>query len=64
MIAVPFTAFIIGDRFGSDELRVKPTVNDLFFGRLVNLVLSFLSDATILGVVRLFKLFSDTSSKP
>ena len=47
-----------------DEVRVRPTVRDLFLGKVVNLVVSFLSDATIRGVVKLFKLFIATSSNP
>ena len=64
IIADPFTILIIGDKLESEELSVKPTVRDLLLGNAVYLVVSFLSDATSLGVLKLFKLFIDTSSNP
>ena len=56
--------FIIGDKLLSSVVKVNPSVNDLFFGNEVNLVVSFISDATILVVVNSLSSFNATLSNP
>ena len=63
-IAALSTTFIIGDKLLSSDVKVKPSVNDLFFGSSVNLVVSLISDATILGVVNSLSTFNATPSNP
>ena len=63
-IAALSTILIIGDKLLSFVVKVKPSVNDLFFGNVVNLVVSFTSDATILGEVNSLSSFNATLSNP
>ena len=60
-------AFLIsnaGDKLGSEELISTLSVNDLFFGKLESLSVSFTFDATNLGVGKNIVSFNIAGSNP
>ena len=61
---VAFIISITGDRFESPDNNLIAIVLDLFNGRSFNLAVSFIGDATNLGVLNVFIAFNLTSSNP